>query len=68
MKYLLITQQSDETIKVLNEESYTRHFMKHIQNIIIKGKDFWPNLRVFRYFGENCSSTFEGNSFPEYQF
>lgn len=54
MKYLLIAQQTDETIMLLNEESYTRHFMKHIQNIIVRGMRFGSNLRTFWYFGQNC--------------
>lgn len=55
MKYLIITQQPDEKIKILNEEPYTRHFMQHIQNIILRANvRFGSNLRAFRYFGQNC--------------
>lgn len=54
MKYLLIIQQTNETIKLLNKEPYTHHFMKHIQNIILRGTRFGSNLRVFWYIGQNC--------------
>lgn len=54
MKYLLITQQSDETIKLLNDEPSARHFMKHFQNIIVRGRRFGSNFGAFRNFERNC--------------